>query len=125
LAPENSPAPFFRETFRDLFAIHPAACSLDVFKRFTEEQRKQCDLIFTFVLGGSNSSRSELVDESFPITIAAPEYNSANSESDLGKEDMTFLNIRYVGCRGDIEFSLRFSIYFATAALWAVIVVKT
>jgi hypothetical protein len=98
-------------------------CSLDVFKRFTEEQRKKCDLIFTFVLCGSNSTRSELVDESFPITIAAPEYNSTNS--DLGKVDMTFLNIRYVGCGGDIEFSVRFSIYFATAALLTMLVVKT
>jgi len=87
----------YRRLFRELFAAHPKVCSLPDFKNRTKLERESCQLVYTFVVGGSTDPKgpTELLDDSIPLTLPNPSENpKPGDQPDLSNPDVTFLNIR-------------------------------
>eukprot|EP00797_Seminavis_robusta_P001191 Sro1074_g238300.1 n/a (322) ;mRNA; r:19572-20537 len=64
-----------------------------------DELRYQCQFIYTFVVGGNktNNARTELVDDSAPITVTPStnhNHNHIRSKDLRSATDVTFLNIQ-------------------------------
>jgi hypothetical protein len=84
----------YRMRHRKLFELwdDPRVCSLPDFKARPLPERYECELIYTFVLGGNpNATSTELVDDSRPMEVTKP---IASTTQDINLPDMTLLNIR-------------------------------
>jgi Galactosyltransferase len=83
----------YRKRHRDLFKLwnDPRVCSLPDFKSRSVEDRYECELIWTFVIGANQSATPELVDNSRPMVIPPPIKASGR---DLNEPDVVLLNIR-------------------------------
>ena len=89
----------YRRLFRELYAAHPKVCSLPDFKNRSKLERESCQLVYTFVVGGSTdpTGPTELLDDFIPLTLPNPSENiKPGDQSDLSNPDVTFLNIRCV-----------------------------
>ena len=85
----------YRHRHRQLFELwnDPRVCSLPEFRARPLDTRYECELIYTFVLGGNPDAPStELVDDSRPMEVQKPVTYS--NTTDLNWPDMTLLNIR-------------------------------
>lgn len=94
----------YRNTFRDLLQIYyPKVCSLYNYTQSIPDSRvrKECELLYTFVLGGAKNDRwstnvTEIVNNytypNRPLTLAKP-TKPAKYATDYWQKDMTFLNI--------------------------------
>lgn len=89
----------YRKRHRTLFKLwnDKRVCSLPDFKSMPLEERYECELIYTFVMGANPNATTELVDDSRPFEVTRPVRGTC---SDLNEPDTTLLNIRYVGERG-------------------------
>lgn len=85
----------YRMRHRRLFELwnDKRVCSLPEFKSRPHSERYECQLIYTFVLGGNPDSPPELVDDSRPMEVRPPK-NPSSVAKDLYNDDMIFLNIR-------------------------------
>lgn len=89
----------YRKQFRQLFGIFDAygdsrLCSLAEF-RARPADFLECELVYTFVLGGNPNGPTELVNSSMPILV--PEETLRHSDGgpeDKLMQDMSFLNIK-------------------------------
>lgn len=83
----------YRKRHRTLFKLwaDKRVCSLPDFKMMPLEERYECELIYTFVIGANPNATTELVDDSRPFEVARPIYGTC---SDLNDPDVTLLNIR-------------------------------
>lgn len=84
----------YRKRHRALFKLwnDPRVCSLPDFKARPLETRYECEIIYTFVVGGNPSAPPELVDQSRPREVSKPIHGTTCP--DLNEPDVTLLNIR-------------------------------
>jgi hypothetical protein len=87
----------YRKKFRELFQLHPRACSLADFTTAdtlgSNTDTSSCEIIYTFVAGANPHGPTELVDGLLPMLVERP---VASRSTDFNDSDMTLLNIRYV-----------------------------
>jgi hypothetical protein len=83
----------YRKRHRELFKLwnDSRVCSLPEFKAKPIEERYECEIIYTFVIGANPHASPELVDNSRPMEVARPVTGVC---PDLNEPDMTLLNIR-------------------------------
>jgi len=83
----------YRKRHRSLFGLwnDPRVCSLPDFKSLPVEERYECEIIYTFVMGANPEASPELVDDSRPPEVTRPIKGLC---PDLNEPDMTLLNIR-------------------------------
>ena len=83
----------YRKRHRTLFKLwnDKRVCSLPDFKTMPLEDRYECEIIYTFVVGANPDSPPELVDESRPFEVDRPYRGQCK---DLNEPDVTLLNIR-------------------------------
>ena len=83
----------YRKRHRKLFALwnDKRVCSLPDFKSMPLEDRYECEIIYTFVIGANPEESPELVDDSRPFEINRPYRGLCG---DLNEPDVTLLNIR-------------------------------
>jgi Galactosyltransferase len=83
----------YRKRHRDLFKLwnDPRVCSLPDFKLRSIDDRLECELVWTFVIGANQSATPELVDNSRPMVVTTPIKASGR---DLNEPDVILLNIR-------------------------------
>ena len=64
----------YRKRHRTLFKLwnDKRVCSLPDFKSMPLEERYECELIYTFVIGANPEASPELVDDSRPFEIERP-----------------------------------------------------
>ena len=75
----------YRRLFRELYAAHPKVCSLPDFKNRSKLERESCQLVYTFVVGGSTdpTGPTELLDDSIPLTLPNPSENIKPGDLDV------------------------------------------
>jgi hypothetical protein len=91
----------YRNAFRELLQKnHPQVCSIHNYTN-NIKIRNDCELIYTFVLGGANDKNTNVTEMVNNYTypkrpLVLPTYNvkPARFATDFWKDDMTFLNIK-------------------------------
>jgi hypothetical protein len=83
----------YRKRHRELFSLwnDTRTCSLP---EWHATQPEDCELIWTFVIGGNPSASPELLNDSRPILVPKPIPNPKHA--DVNAPDVSILNIRYV-----------------------------
>lgn len=87
----------YRRRHRQLFQIwnDTRVCSLAELKQLPEWNRKQCQLVYTFVIGAATDPDSPtfIVNASIPLYRQDP---LPSTQPDVNQDDVTLLNIKYV-----------------------------
>jgi hypothetical protein len=86
----------YRYAFRELLRLHPKVCSLYEFISIDQIQQGQCELIYTFVLGGNTDENAptKIVSNTTTTSILATEIPSPQHSNDFHEKDIAFLNIK-------------------------------
>ena len=97
LTADSRPDYYYRRRHRELFQIwnDTRVCSLGELRRMPALRRKQCQLVYTFVLGAATDPNSPtlVVNTSIPLFRDGP---FPSKHSDVNQDDVTLLNIKYV-----------------------------
>ena len=83
----------YRQAFRKLLNVHPKVCNYNEYKR-NPQQYTNCELLYTFVLGGNPNGLTEFVKHHDNMTILTTEVPRVWFSPDVNETDMTFLNIK-------------------------------
>lgn len=84
MAAESPELSEYARVQREVFAVHPNACSL---KQLQETRSSACRIIYTFVIGANEQGSTEIVNDTTPILASVTNHSFAG-------DDVTLLNIR-------------------------------
>jgi hypothetical protein len=83
---------------RQVFSQYPGrVCPLGDFQtKLSSKERRACQVIYTFVIGGNPSGPTEIVTSGNGAPKLLVKRSDHNFASDIQSEDCTLLNIKYV-----------------------------